>query len=223
MRRETVQSRHYSSLTYVEPEVPFNFSPDHAFANVLVSAAAVEDPLLSILERIGCGGVVLDSANRVIAINLPALRLLRQDVEPSVANDRNWVSGAVGQLLNRVSSRLGSEGTTWVTVPRESGRPLAVLQFSPYTRGGNTVLMILDMDCSLQPRPLTLQRLFGLTPAEIKLASGIAVGFSPTDLARHLGRSRTTIRSQLASIFAKTHTRRQGELVALLARISMLP
>ena len=55
MRRETVQRRHHSPVAYVESEVPFSISPDHTFANVLVAAAAVEDPLLSILERIDCG------------------------------------------------------------------------------------------------------------------------------------------------------------------------
>lgn len=223
MRRETVPRSDHSPIACIEPEVLFNFPPDHACSSGSVAISAVEDPLLSILERTGCGGVVLDSSRKVIAINLPALHLLRQEVGPSIADDKNWVSGAVGQLLNRVSSRLRAQGTSWVTVPRESGRPLAVLQFSPSTPSGNTALMILDMDSSPQPRPLTLQRLFGLTPAEIKLASGIAVGFSPTDFASHLGRSRTTVRSQLASIFAKTHTRRQGELVALLARVAMLP
>jgi DNA-binding CsgD family transcriptional regulator len=32
-----------------------------------------------------------------------------------------------------------------------------------------------------------------------------------------------TVRSQLASVLAKTQTRRQAELVALLARIAILP
>jgi DNA-binding CsgD family transcriptional regulator len=65
--------------------------------------------------------------------------------------------------------------------------------------------------------------MFGLTKAELKLASAIASGFTPTDLAREWRISRATVRSQLASIFAKTHTHRQAELVALLARVSLLP
>jgi DNA-binding CsgD family transcriptional regulator len=65
--------------------------------------------------------------------------------------------------------------------------------------------------------------MFGLTAAETRLAASIAQGTAPTDLARQLQISRTTVRSQLASIFAKTHTRRQAELVALLARASILP
>ena len=43
----------------------------------------------------------------------------------------------------------------------------------------------------------------------------------PTErvLAEQFGVSRNTVRGQLASIFTKTETSRQGELVTLLARI----
>jgi DNA-binding CsgD family transcriptional regulator len=110
-----------------------------------------------------------------------------------------------------------------VTVHRGNGRPLAIYQLPITPRAGGTVLVLVNLDTSLQPRPLTLQRMFSLTAAEVRLASAIAMGSTPTDLARQRHVSRATVRSQLASIFAKTHTHRQAELVALLARVSLLP
>jgi DNA-binding CsgD family transcriptional regulator len=68
-----------------------------------------------------------------------------------------------------------------------------------------------------------LQRMFGLTMAETRLAIQMARGDVPADVARSRRLSRTTIRSQLASVFAKTQTRRQAELVTLLARVAVLP
>jgi len=63
-----------------------------------------------------------------------------------------------------------------------------------------------------------LARVFGLTPAEARLASIIAEGIS-TRAAEELGIARVTPRNQLRVIFSKADTRRQGELVALVSRI----
>jgi DNA-binding CsgD family transcriptional regulator len=67
------------------------------------------------------------------------------------------------------------------------------------------------------PAPL-LAGAFRLTPAEARLASLIAEGRSPEDAAEELRIARATARNQLKAIFAKTATRRQSELVALLSR-----
>ena len=56
----------------------------------------------------------------------------------------------------------------------------------------------------------------GLTPAEARLASHLAGGTSLEEASESLGVSIHTARTQLKAVFAKTGTRRQGELVALL-------
>ena len=181
------------------------------------------DPLLNTLERVGCGGIMRDRFRRVTAINLTARRILEQDIEARDLNREGQISHAVDRLLNRASARLPADEMSWVTVHRESGRPLAIYQLPIAAPPESAMLILVDMDTYLQPRSRTLQRMFGLTKAELKLASAIASGFTPTDLAREWRISRATVRSQLASIFAKTHTHRQAELVALLARVSLLP
>jgi DNA-binding CsgD family transcriptional regulator len=60
---------------------------------------------------------------------------------------------------------------------------------------------------------------FGLTPAEARLASIMAEGANPEEAAEELHISRDTARNQLRAIFAKTTTHRQSELVALLSRL----
>lgn len=64
--------------------------------------------------------------------------------------------------------------------------------------------------------PDTLTETYGLTVAEAWVAIGIANGVSLEDLAEQGGTSINTARSQLRSIFRKTNTRRQAELVKLL-------
>jgi DNA-binding CsgD family transcriptional regulator len=68
-------------------------------------------------------------------------------------------------------------------------------------------------------RPTDLMRVFGLSPAEARLASIIAEGTSPEHAAERLRIARETARNQLKAIFGKTGTHRQGELVALLGAV----
>tara|TARA_Y100001933_G_C19002807_1_gene565331 strand:+ start:2495 stop:3661 length:1167 start_codon:yes stop_codon:yes gene_type:complete len=63
-----------------------------------------------------------------------------------------------------------------------------------------------------------LRSLFDLTDAEAAVASELLNGQSLADIAQSSGRSRETVKYHLNSIFRKTRTRRQGELVSLLSR-----
>jgi DNA-binding CsgD family transcriptional regulator len=69
------------------------------------------------------------------------------------------------------------------------------------------------------PPPAILAKTFGLTPSEAKLACIIARGAPPNVAAQELNISRETARNQLKSVFAKTDTHRQSELVALLLQV----
>jgi DNA-binding CsgD family transcriptional regulator len=61
-----------------------------------------------------------------------------------------------------------------------------------------------------------LAALFDLTPAETRVAGCLIEGQSIALIADQSGRSPETVRSQIKSIFRKTGTERQSELVALL-------
>jgi DNA-binding CsgD family transcriptional regulator len=61
-----------------------------------------------------------------------------------------------------------------------------------------------------------LQDLFDLTPAEARVARGIAAGKTVHDLADEAGLAAGTIRQQLKSVFGKTGLSRQADLVGIL-------
>lgn len=61
-----------------------------------------------------------------------------------------------------------------------------------------------------------IARLFKLTPAEAKLAAALACGETLTEFSDRHRVSVHTVRTQLKSIFSKTGTSRQSELVSLL-------
>jgi DNA-binding CsgD family transcriptional regulator len=60
-----------------------------------------------------------------------------------------------------------------------------------------------------------LRDLFDLTPAEARVACGIAAGKTVHDLAAEAGLAAGTVRQQLKSVFGKTGVSRQADLVAL--------
>jgi DNA-binding CsgD family transcriptional regulator len=79
------------------------------------------------------------------------------------------------------------------------------------------VLLLLRGPSPAAGTPATLLRdLFGLTPAEAKLAMRLAGGDSLNDAAVALGVARNTVRAQLQAIFSKTGVARQADLVRLL-------
>ena len=62
----------------------------------------------------------------------------------------------------------------------------------------------------------TLQMLYAMTPAEARLAKGLCRGLTMNELSERHGATTNTLRSQLKSVFQKTNTTRQAELVRLI-------
>lgn len=75
-----------------------------------------------------------------------------------------------------------------------------------------------------KPPPGTLLRaLFGLTPAEIRLVHHMMRHDEPLPtVAEQLQLSLNTVRTQLRSVFQKTHTRRQSDLLRLIGQLALL-
>jgi DNA-binding CsgD family transcriptional regulator len=112
-----------------------------------------------------------------------------------------------------------------VIVPRTDKLPVIVRIWpfdGPAHPPGQEVRALLTLN-ALGPRPgppaAILAKTFRLTPSEAKLACIIARGAPPDIAARELKISRETARNQLKSVFAKTDTHRQSELVALLSQV----
>ena len=79
------------------------------------------------------------------------------------------------------------------------------------------LLYVRDPDCGAELSLEALRRLYALTRTEAQVTSLIARGMNHADAARHLNVSVCAVRFHLKSIYAKTSTQRQAELVYLLA------
>lgn len=86
----------------------------------------------------------------------------------------------------------------------------------------HAAVWIIDTGSPASGNERLLCTLFGLSPAEARLALGLVAGQKAEEYSRKAGVGIATVRSQLHSIFAKTHTGRQAALVALLAKLPAL-
>jgi DNA-binding CsgD family transcriptional regulator len=136
---------------------------------------------------------------------------------------RALLKDAIDQL--KTSSRLNPLATEPIIVQRRDKLPVIVRTWrfdGAAQRPAREVNALLTLN-ALGPKPgppaAILAKTFRLTPAEAKLACVIARGASPGIAARELKISRETARNQLKSVFAKTDTHRQSELVALLLQV----
>ena len=133
---------------------------------------------------------------------------------------RTLLKNAVDQL--KEMPRLVSLALEPVIVPRMDKLPVIVRIWPFEGPPGQEVRALLTLN-ALGPRQgpsaAILAKTFRLTPSEAKVACIIARGAPPDIAARELKISRETARNQLKSVFAKTDTHRQSELVALLLQV----
>ena len=178
-----------------------------------------------------CGALVIDTQGDVVEMNDTAGMILQRELtsyHPS--NAEGWSRNALKSLLARAGTRFRVDHESWITVQDGGASPLVlhaipIVQDEESSAGGiaHTMLVMVDLQQPPKPGSAVLQRLFSLTRAEVRLAIEIGLGRTLQEVSEATGLSNATLRSQLSAIFNKTGTRRQPELVALLARVAILP
>src|SRR5262245_17288573 len=123
-------------------------------------------------------------------------------------------------LFARISDRFENDITP-VLVARDGKQQLIAFKLrKSETTHERAAVALADLNDIPVPGEHVLHSVFDLTEAEVRLAQGLARGDSLKEVAGGLGIKITTARTHLASIFAKTRTRRQAKLVALLGRLA---
>jgi DNA-binding CsgD family transcriptional regulator len=185
---------------------------------------------LSAMERLRCAAVVIDATGCVRHMNLPAQDLLGDDFNLVRGRPAATDPASNRRLQQLVSSALHAERgraqpyapivvdrdeAPWLLVEAMPVKAFGSDFFSP----GRVILLLTDLRSPLRPEATTLCAAFGLTLAEAKMAAKLASGVGIDGAAASLGVNRETARTQLKAVFAKTNTRRQAELAALVARL----
>jgi DNA-binding CsgD family transcriptional regulator/PAS domain-containing protein len=147
-------------------------------------------------------------AGRLTASNTSDARRLATLIATAGAGDDERRAG--GSMALATPSRQAPLSITVAPVRSE--------RFSPVHRGHSILVCVTDLEAKVKLPEQTLRELFGLTPAEARLALAIFEGLSPGEAAASFGVSPHTARVQLGHVFAKTGTNRQSELVRLMMR-----
>lgn len=219
------------------------FTPDEMrqlaeLSKQLGSAAAVAralgfaraDAALDAFSATGTPAIMLDRNGNVLLANSSAEGLLGRGLQivhrRLVSYDRTATDALDRSLKQLLCSPETAATVPPVLLPRYDGRPLVAyplrLPAVSYNALAPCQAIVILNDPDTRPRPLdsVLQYCFRLTLSEAKLAREICSGHGLETVADKLGVSYETARNQLKSIFAKTETHRQSELVALLTRLS---
>jgi DNA-binding CsgD family transcriptional regulator len=206
-------------------------APLSAAATVSVAMGrAVVTGMTDALGFVGQPALAIDRFGFVLGWNEAADQIFDSEIRISqrrlMLRDRN-ARGAIERLLDRLraSPDEASFRSAPITVQR-SGKPPVVIRALPVSAaarspflGARALLTLTELAPQPAAQPFDLTQVFGLTPAEARLAALIATGASPAEAAERLAISRETARTQLKAILSKTDTHRQSALVALLARL----
>lgn len=84
------------------------------------------------------------------------------------------------------------------------------------------IVILCDPACRSEQQWRAFQTLFGLTAAELRLCLSLTDGLTAADYSEKYRVTDNTVRSQLKAVFAKTNTRRQGDLLRLIFLLTRL-
>lgn len=175
--------------------------------------------------------VSVDWSGRCIALNAGAESLLGRDLFIAGGRLRATDAGSDSQLQGFVHAALQARSMAElppaITIRRAGRMPVivdAVTTSSALSRGGFTlqrILLLTDLEHSSPTGAATLRQIFGFTQAEARLAEQLSAGLTLAQASERLGLSLETARTQLKTVFARTGTHRQADLVRLLDRASL--
>lgn len=190
--------------------------------------------LFRIFDAMSCGAILLDQSKRIVHLNDRGRTCLGQSL--SLASGRLCATDrACDALFQAMMDDFLAAGAVRrqpkreaIGLKRQDGRApiVRVVPVEPETKdhmdGAALVLIIVDPEDCPFPSHAILHQVFGLTKGEARVANHLLCGQSLQEIADTVGVSLGTVRSQTKALFAKTHTNRQAELVALLMRLAVI-
>jgi DNA-binding CsgD family transcriptional regulator len=194
---------------------------------------------VEVCDRMGVSTFILDTKGNVLQHNKSACGLLGGLDGLALVNGRLTATDATSneelrRLIDEALDRCDSVGAPLISnvmpVVRPSGKSNLVLfvQSLPTARlrSGRhrpaVTVFVRDPAFRTEAPVAVAQRLYKLTPAETALVLELVNGLSLCEASERRGIRQTTARAQLRSIFAKTGTQKQTELMRMILN-SMVP
>jgi DNA-binding CsgD family transcriptional regulator len=213
---------------------PFSGASQSALPQVASMAPSRIDVIVDTLGFLDCGWAILDRRLKVLHLNArirefigKGLIIVDRQLSSFCRADQERLTNYLRSIFCGSLSATGAD-PTFVHLPRRDQLPLIVRAHcvsrslpdeNPDALG---IVLVTDPEHSPFPKQSLLQVALGLSNSEARIAAALINGVSLVQAADRVGVSHETARSHLKSIFAKTNTNRQGELIVLLNRLSRL-
>jgi len=190
--------------------------------------------LTDLTDELAVGVILLDECGRVMHANAAAERMARAGdglllgpggVKAALGAETTALRRLVVEAVQTGNGQgLGAAGAMRLT--RSSLlRPYEVLvtplsrrQQETRPRAPVAALFVTDPEAEPATPEQLLAGLYGLTRAEARLAAALLRGATLDEISVLFGVTMNTVRTQLRSVFAKTETRRQSDLVRTVLR-----
>jgi DNA-binding CsgD family transcriptional regulator len=194
---------------------------------------AYAEGLINGFERFKLGAVLVDQLGRVVGMNKKAEAYLEKDlqiVSSRLRSTHRESNKALQDLIGAITRPIvvgADPGLTSALLHRPGGLPLivhsypVVRQATDVFQGARGLLLISDPGAPQVPAQHILQEVFHLTPSELRVAVSLLKGLDTQEIATEHKVGVQTVRYHLKSIFSKTGTSHQAQLVSLLARFTM--
>jgi DNA-binding CsgD family transcriptional regulator len=173
------------------------------------------------LDRLPLGLILTRPDGRVVHANAPARRLLK-DGRILARNQDGFLvaadSGGTAPLRAAIAAVAGGdaapEGAIAVT-PADGGDPVSVILVPAGPAHPGAALFIADPEAGFSISDERLMSLYGLTRSEAQIVARLARGQTLEEIAAERGQQVNTVRTQVKSVFRKTNTRRQSDVIKL--------
>jgi DNA-binding CsgD family transcriptional regulator len=204
--------------SHARTAVSMRLALQHRGATLMAGALEAVSAAAFVLDGMGCVAAMTPAAEALLAGPVPRLRLVGGRLMGRTGQEDAVVAPFIARTM---ASRL--EAPPLLATLRNGLDPL-VLEAMPVPdmqHGFGFGLRAIIVARAGAPRPrahAAMQAAFGLTAAEVSIVLMMTEGRSPEEIARERGVSIETVRSQIRALMTKTETRRQSELVALVAR-----
>jgi DNA-binding CsgD family transcriptional regulator len=191
----------------------------------------------TLLDRLDCGVIVVDSQGRVRRCNKAAddilwladgLRIRDRRLQTDDHDASEKLARLIGEAAQCAMGGSPHKGGGEVAVPRREGAHPLLLLVAPlpatsasrlFDNEPSVAIFVSTLDARETPEQRYIN-LFKLTPAEARLAVRLAAGDTLDQVAEAFSLSKYTVRAQLRALMGKTGTNRQAELVRLLSTVA---
>jgi DNA-binding CsgD family transcriptional regulator len=184
------------------------------------------------LDDLSAGVIFTDPSGRIIETNTLGEAILRLDDGLTIRGGlicarRSFETAKLASLIANATGDGIAPTAGCMLVGRDRGRPALVVRVAPVSAGQAgydmpMAMILVSIPAANRISERELSELYGLSPAESRLALALERGKRMSELTADFGVQITTLRTQLSSILKKCDVERQSDLVNLIASIPLL-